>query len=63
MIENQKVAAVYATRPGSRFPPGATASPEGVNFCVFSRHATRVELLLYAWMYNLFARRRPGGAA
>ena len=22
--------------------------PDGVNFCVFSRHATRVELLLYA---------------
>jgi isoamylase len=48
MIENRKLAAVYATRPGSRFPPGATASPEGVNFCVFGRHATRVELLLYA---------------
>jgi glycogen operon protein len=39
---------VYATRPGSRFPPGPTPSPDGVNFCVFSRHATRVELLLYA---------------
>jgi glycogen operon protein len=39
---------VYTTRPGSRFPPGATASPDGVNFCIFSRHATRVELLLYA---------------
>ena len=38
----------YAVRAGTRFPPGATASPEGVNFCVFSRHATRVELLLYA---------------
>jgi glycogen operon protein len=39
---------VYTTRPGSRFPPGAAASPDGVNFCIFSRHATRVELLLYA---------------
>ena len=37
----------YATRAGSRFPPGATVGPEGVNFCVFSRHATRVELLLF----------------
>jgi glycogen operon protein len=37
----------HTTRPGSRFPPGATRTPEGVNFCVFSRHATRVELLLY----------------
>jgi len=38
----------YETRPGTRFPAGATALPEGVNFCVFSRHATRMELLLYA---------------
>ena len=40
--------APYATRPGSRFPPGATAALDGVNFCVFSRHATHVELLLFA---------------
>ncbi|WP_425606003.1 glycogen debranching protein [Paraburkholderia sejongensis] len=38
----------YRTRPGSRFPPGATVVPDGVNFCVFCRHATHVELLLYA---------------
>ncbi|HET9694768.1 MAG TPA: glycogen debranching protein GlgX [Steroidobacteraceae bacterium] len=38
----------FGTRPGSRFPPGATVAPDGVNFCVFSRHATSVELLLYA---------------
>lgn len=38
----------YATRSGSRFPPGATASADGVNFCIFSQHASRVELLLYA---------------
>jgi len=38
----------YATRPGSRFPPGATVLPDGVNFCIFTRAATRVELLLYA---------------
>lgn len=38
---------VLGTRAGSRFPPGATVQPDGVNFCVFSRHATRVELLLY----------------
>ena len=41
-------ASLYATRPGSRFPQGAATLPDGVNFCVFSRHATRVELLLYA---------------
>jgi hypothetical protein len=37
----------YATQAGSRFPAGATASAEGVNFCAFSRDATRVEFLLY----------------
>lgn len=38
----------YPVGPGSRFPPGATVVSEGVNFCMFGRHATRVELLLYA---------------
>jgi len=38
----------YRTRPGSRFPLGAKVVPGGVNFCVFCRHATRLELLLYA---------------
>lgn len=38
----------HTTQPGSRFLPGATCNVDGVNFCVFSRHATRVELLLYA---------------
>src|SRR5262245_43079142 len=41
-------APVYGTRPGSRFPPGATSLRDGVNFCISSRHATCVELLLYA---------------
>ena len=40
-------ASKYAVRPGSRFPAGASALPGGVNFCVFSRDATRMELLLY----------------
>jgi glycogen operon protein len=38
----------YAVRPGSRFPAGAAVCPDGVNFCIFSRHAVRAELLLYA---------------
>jgi hypothetical protein len=33
--------------PGRSFPLGATLSPAGVNFSVFSRGATRVELLLF----------------
>jgi len=40
-------AAVYATRPGSRFPLGPSTTADGVNFSLFSRHARSVELLLY----------------
>jgi glycogen operon protein len=32
---------------GSSAPLGATATPEGVNFCVFSKRATAIELLLF----------------
>ncbi|MFP3550654.1 glycogen debranching protein GlgX [Paraburkholderia sp. SIMBA_049] len=38
----------YRVGAGSRFPPGATGLAEGVNFCVFCRDASSVELLLYA---------------
>jgi isoamylase len=38
----------FTTLPGRRYPPGASLEPEGVNFSIFSRHATGVELLLYA---------------
>jgi isoamylase len=44
---NSAAAPPYAIRPGSRFPSGASAGAEGVNFSIFSRHANRVELLLY----------------
>jgi isoamylase len=37
----------YPTRPGTRFPPGASWTAEGINFSVFSRSANRVDLLLY----------------
>jgi hypothetical protein len=33
--------------PGQGFPIGATITPEGVNFSVYSRDATAVELLLF----------------
>lgn len=33
--------------PGARYPQGATVYDTGVNFCIISREATRVELLLY----------------
>ena len=35
------------TRPGSPYPLGATWDGEGVNFAIFSQHATSVELCLY----------------
>ncbi|HSJ04527.1 MAG: glycogen debranching enzyme GlgX, partial [Verrucomicrobium sp.] len=34
-------------RPGSPFPLGPTLHHDGVNFAVFSAHATKVELCLY----------------
>ncbi len=37
-------------RPGRRFPLGATCEANGVNFSMFSRHASTVELLLYESM-------------
>ena len=37
----------YPVNPGRRYPPGATFSPRGTNFCIFSRQATTMELLLY----------------
>ena len=37
----------YNTTAGVRYPPGARPQEDGVNFSVFSRHATRVELLLF----------------
>jgi len=39
--------AQFKVEPGDRFPPGATVRPGGVNFSIFSRHATSVELLLF----------------
>lgn len=41
------MASPYSTRPGVRYPPGAKPDADGVNFSVFSRHATQVELLLF----------------
>lgn len=41
------MSAVYQIFPGRRYPPGATVEDDGVNFSVYSRHATGAELLLY----------------
>src|SRR5262245_29726262 len=39
--------AARETTPGRSHPVGATVSADGVNFCVYSKHATAVELLLF----------------
>jgi glycogen operon protein len=38
----------FETTNGRRYPLGATPDADGVNFAVFSQHATSVELLLFA---------------
>ncbi len=42
-----RVPGPYSIRPGRRHPSGATVEDEGVNFSVYSRHASGAELLLY----------------
>ncbi|MGR8981078.1 MAG: glycogen debranching protein GlgX [Gammaproteobacteria bacterium] len=37
----------YKVKPGKPYPPGSKHSAGGVNFSIFSRHATAVELLLF----------------
>jgi glycogen operon protein len=37
----------YPIRPGSRYPAGASPVPGGINFSIYSRHASHVELLLF----------------
>ena len=37
----------YSVSVGHRYPAGATVGADGTNFCIFSRHATAVQLLLY----------------
>ena len=34
-------------RPGLSFPIGATVQPDGVNFSIYSKNSTGVELLLF----------------
>jgi isoamylase len=46
--KTQPTGAPYVVERGSAHPLGATPDAEGVNFSVFSEHATRVELLVFA---------------
>ncbi len=43
----RKYPASYSSRAGNRYPAGASQVPGGVNFSIYSRHATHVELLLF----------------
>ena len=38
---------MHPTSPGKTYPVGATITPTGVNFCVYSRNATGIDLLLF----------------
>lgn len=38
---------IYPVFPGQSYPLGATVYPDGVNFSIFSRHAEKIELLLF----------------
>ena len=38
------------TKQGRSSPLGATVSADGTNFCVYSKHATGIELLLFDWI-------------
>jgi glycogen operon protein len=38
---------VYKHKPGQTYPTGAKKNSGGVNFSIFGRHATCVELLLF----------------
>ncbi len=46
---------LYQITVGNRYPVGATTGSEGTNFCIFSRHATTVQLLLYKNPADSFA--------
>ena len=35
------------TLPGRSYPIGVTVEPGGVNFCVYARNATAIDLLLF----------------
>ncbi len=43
----KKTKSASPPRPGKSFPLGATVTRDGVNFAVFSKHATALELLLF----------------
>jgi len=43
----QRLSSTEMPSNGTSFPLGATVSPEGVNFSVFSKHATEIDLLLF----------------
>lgn len=42
-----KTIKTYQISPGNRYPAGATVVAGGVNFSIYSRHASHVELLLF----------------
>src|SRR5262245_31118169 len=46
-VRTSETLAATPSRRGSSHPLGATVSPEGVNFSIYCRHASFLELLLF----------------
>ncbi len=47
-VDRQDASIAYSVEPGANHPLGATPDRDGVNFALFSEHATAVQLLLFA---------------
>jgi glycogen operon protein len=46
-VQAESITTTYQVEPGSTHPLGTTLDKDGVNFSIFSQHATSVELLLF----------------
>lgn len=46
-VQAKSATTTYEAEPGCKHPLGATPNKDGVNFAIFSEHATAVELLLF----------------
>jgi isoamylase len=51
-VKEPAMSGPYEYRPGRRYPAGASVEERGVNFSIFSRHATSAHLLLYEDCYS-----------
>ncbi len=57
VVDGQAGSATATTRAGTADPLGATVTSDGVNFSVYSKHATAIDLLLFDYVDDPAARR------